>query len=571
MYLLTFIPLLLFLLCQEALQDGSRWPWHRSFRWESNGRVFSLQSSGSDHRAGTFYISEIGNHAAHPSDASKQRKEDVQVVPKPRQNVTLKIPVTTRYDVTRRVSEQTRKVTEKGWSKHYSQRDPLPTNVTTGYHVTPKITRKTNAPISDVTHSTPTQHSDNSKRSDVSQKAITTNKVTLATSHRRDDVRSYVTQKIPTQRSGVSHRSPVTQRTAMQRSDVIQGVSTERSGVIQRTPVQSVDVTQTTTQSSDDLQRSEVTQRMTTEGTDAAQRASTPRHSIVTRIPSQRTEVTERINAKQNDITPSARQNNWRTPPNVRPVGSPPVLQRMSGDDPRNPYRSLNRNRISPYFPSSSRRTASRFSHYGLPDLVPDAHLIQSSTYIQRVPLYSLWCAAEENCLARSAYSSSVSTVSTRVLLRFPQRVKNRGTADFLPVKPQNAWEWHSCHQHYHSMDSFSHYDLLDAVTQRKVAEGHKASFCLEDTTCDAGVRRRYACTAHTQGLSPGCYDTYHANIDCQWIDITDVPPGRYILKVSVNPNFQVPELDFTNNAVHCDLTYTGSHVTTRNCHLTSI
>ncbi|XP_018417702.1 PREDICTED: protein-lysine 6-oxidase-like [Nanorana parkeri] len=204
----------------------------------------------------------------------------------------------------------------------------------------------------------------------------------------------------------------------------------------------------------------------------------------------------------------------------------------------------------------------------GLPDLVPDALFIQSATYIQRVPMYSLRCAAEENCLARSAYSPDISDISFRVLLRFPQRVKNHGTADFLPVKPRHTWEWHSCHQHYHSMDSFSHYDLLHSATNRKMAEGHKASFCLEDTTCDLGVRRRYACTAHTQGLSPGCYDTYHANIDCQWIDITDVPPGKYILKVSVNPNFQVLESDFTNNAVHCDLIYTGTYVITRNCHL---
>uniref|UniRef100_A0A8C0APZ3 protein-lysine 6-oxidase n=1 Tax=Buteo japonicus TaxID=224669 RepID=A0A8C0APZ3_9AVES len=167
----------------------------------------------------------------------------------------------------------------------------------------------------------------------------------------------------------------------------------------------------------------------------------------------------------------------------------------------------------------------------------------------------SLQMRSLEICLPRAT------DYDVRVLLRFPQRVKNQGTADFLPSRPRHSWEWHSCHQHYHSMDEFSHYDLLDATTGRKVAEGHKASFCLEDTTCDFGNLKRYACTAHTQGLSPGCYDTYNADIDCQWIDITDVQPGNYVLKVQVNPKYIVLESDFTNNVVRCNIHYTGRDV----------
>ncbi|XP_029489297.1 protein-lysine 6-oxidase-like [Oncorhynchus nerka] len=210
-----------------------------------------------------------------------------------------------------------------------------------------------------------------------------------------------------------------------------------------------------------------------------------------------------------------------------------------------------------------------RLFHNGLPDLVPDPYYIQAASYIQRVQMYALRCAGEENCLSRSAYRPGVRDIDYRTLLRFPQRVKNQGTADFLPVKPRHQWEWHSCHQHYHSMEAFSNYDLLDVITGRKVAEGHKASFCLEDTSCDPGVRRRFACTAHTQGLGPGCYDTYNANIDCQWIDITDVPPGNYILKVTVNPAMRVQESDFSNNIVKCDIRYTGSYVHARNCRIT--
>ncbi|KAM7369064.1 hypothetical protein PAMP_013363 [Pampus punctatissimus] len=256
---------------------------------------------------------------------------------------------------------------------------------------------------------------------------------------------------------------------------------------------------------------------------------------------------------------------------------SPPLSRRedmMVGDDPYDYYKSTDSD--NPYYnyydvydrPRRRSRPGygTRYHQYGLPDLIPDPYYIQVSAYAQRVPMYNLRCAAEENCLSSSAYSAR--DYDTRMLLRFPQKVKNQGTADFLPSRPRYSWEWHSCHHHYHSMDEFSHYDLLDATTQHSVAEGHKASFCLEDTSCDPGYYRRFACTAHTQGLSPGCYDTYSAEIDCQWIDITDVKPGNYILKVSVNPSYQVPESDFTNNIVRCDVRYTGNYAYVSGCHM---
>ncbi|XP_056592499.1 protein-lysine 6-oxidase [Triplophysa dalaica] len=277
---------------------------------------------------------------------------------------------------------------------------------------------------------------------------------------------------------------------------------------------------------------------------------------------------TDQLQISTNDTVPQ------KPPPSVN--GSRRGDDVMVGDDPYNPYKSTdpdnpNYNYYDTYDRPPPRQRpgyGTRYFQNGLPDLVADPYYIQASAYVQRVPMYNLRCASEENCLASSAYSSSVRDYDTRMLLRFPQRVKNQGTSDFLPSRPRYTWEWHSCHQHYHSMDEFSHYDLLDASSQRRVAEGHKASFCLEDTSCDYGYYRRYACTSHTQGLSPGCYDTYNADIDCQWIDITDVKPGNYVLKVSVNPSYHVPESDYSNNIVRCDVRYTGNYAYVSGCHI---
>ncbi len=48
------------------------------------------------------------------------------------------------------------------------------------------------------------------------------------------------------------------------------------------------------------------------------------------------------------------------------------------------------------------------------------------------------------------------------------------------------------------------------------------------------------------------CGDLYKADLDCQWIDITDVPSGLYDLRLIVNPDYLIPESDHDNNQLTC-------------------
>ncbi|XP_015906151.1 lysyl oxidase homolog 2 isoform X2 [Parasteatoda tepidariorum] len=207
-----------------------------------------------------------------------------------------------------------------------------------------------------------------------------------------------------------------------------------------------------------------------------------------------------------------------------------------------------------------------------LPDLVPDEVEVERSAYLEDRQLLFLQCAMEENCLSSEAYKLDKNDYGwlyeQRRLLRFTARIGNIGTTDFRPFLPKHAWEWHMCHLHYHSMEVFAHFDIID-MKGVKVAEGHKASFCLEDNNCISGVEKKYACANYgDQGISVGCTDTYLHNIDCQWIDITELPPGIYNFKVSINPEFKVAELNYDNNAAVCTLYYTAISARLVNCTL---
>ncbi|XP_076308239.1 lysyl oxidase homolog 3A-like [Tachypleus tridentatus] len=223
--------------------------------------------------------------------------------------------------------------------------------------------------------------------------------------------------------------------------------------------------------------------------------------------------------------------------------------------------------------PGSGRNFAGVICVKDMPDLVPDEKEIERSSHLEVKELLYLQCAMEENCLSSSAYQLQKEKrygylFEKRKLLRFTARIGNVGTADFRPFLPKHAWEWHSCHLHYHSMEVFAHFDIID-MQGNKVAEGHKASFCLEDNYCRRGARKKYACVNYgDQGISVGCTDTYLHNIDCQWVDLTDLTAGNYYFKLSVNPEFKVPEMRFDNNVARCNLSYNNVSAKIWNCTL---
>lgn len=219
---------------------------------------------------------------------------------------------------------------------------------------------------------------------------------------------------------------------------------------------------------------------------------------------------------------------------------------------------------------SDKKKSAGVVCVSALPDLVVNTDILRSYMELNVFPLSALRCAMEENCLSPSAARFlRYSDTYRRRLLRFSVQVENRGLDHFRPKADKSTWQWHKCHQHYHSMETFSSYDLLRQRSGKKVSQGHKASFCLEDTKCDSGFDKVWNCTdMGDQGISPGCYDIYHYNIDCQWVDCTDFVHGAFYLRVHINPGNQVAESDFKNNVAKCSVYDYGTYVYALRCWL---
>ncbi len=161
----------------------------------------------------------------------------------------------------------------------------------------------------------------------------------------------------------------------------------------------------------------------------------------------------------------------------------------------------------------------------GFPDLTVDTVRLAGSVKFSSKVFKSTDCAVVESCI----------TVGKRNLMRFDVATPNVGTADVILGDPQAHSDWFvysPCHGHFH-LKNFSIYRLRNS--NGVVVSGHKQAFCLEDVAnyWPGYPSHGYTCT--NQGISVGWGDVYGRYLDCQWLDVTNVPSGKYVLEVVIN------------------------------------
>ena len=161
-------------------------------------------------------------------------------------------------------------------------------------------------------------------------------------------------------------------------------------------------------------------------------------------------------------------------------------------------------------------------------------------------------CAVVEGC----------TVPGLRKLLRFDFLCWNAGDADLPVGNPANHPEWFEfspCHGHFHLKD-FNGYKLIDCAG-REVA-GNKQAFCMIDLQRISGTSPpRFTDCNTNQGISAGWADVYNSALDCQWIDITGLPDGDYVLEARTNRNGLLGEDWYGDNFTWSGVRITGSNV----------
>lgn len=157
----------------------------------------------------------------------------------------------------------------------------------------------------------------------------------------------------------------------------------------------------------------------------------------------------------------------------------------------------------------------------------PDLTIIQSTieNSLEIRTEYATNCMVEEGCM--NGYGN-------RTVLAFTTHIKNVGDMDYYIGNPNNnpdQFTFQNCHGHAH-YEGYADY-VLYTMNGDNIPIGHKNGFCVLDLECSDGGAAQYGCG--NMGISHQCGDIYSRDLDCQWIDITDIDTADYILAIKVN------------------------------------
>jgi Lysyl oxidase len=155
------------------------------------------------------------------------------------------------------------------------------------------------------------------------------------------------------------------------------------------------------------------------------------------------------------------------------------------------------------------------------------------------------------------------------------QRIYESDPADGFEEEPAGEWEYHPIHDHFH-YTSFGVSRLWATSDGQRsgaapVRSSRKVSFCIVDIELHAWAQpgndpRAYsfpACVTPAesdgvndyliQGIGRGWIDVYDWFLPDQYVEVTGVPDGLYILDTLADPDDTIREADETNN---CTSTY---------------
>jgi hypothetical protein len=139
------------------------------------------------------------------------------------------------------------------------------------------------------------------------------------------------------------------------------------------------------------------------------------------------------------------------------------------------------------------------------------------------------------------------------------------GEAKSLPTRSTLRYVKAETHAHWHIL-AFERYELRTADGSELVSPDEKTGFCLGDRF-DANVKIRVENEPDqavwteecgrgkpgllhvAEGISPGYGDDYVPKLEGQYVRLTGVPAGRYLLVHRVNADLTLQEGDYANNA----------------------